>query len=69
MDKRYQEQVIEAIRELEEDPFTCKNSKRLHGQLEGLYRYRIGKFRMIFKIVTETSEVRILAIASRGDIY
>lgn len=69
MGRQYQKQVKEAIQELERDPFACKNAKRLHGQLEGLYRYRVGKFRMIFRIVPEAGEVRILAVASRGDIY
>ena len=49
-----------------------ENSQELlreNGELEGLYRYRLGKFRMIFRIVEESHEVRIIAIASRGDIY
>lgn len=69
MEKEYQTKVQEAVRELEKDPFSPKNVKRLHGELENLYRYRVGRFRMVFRIVEEASEVRILAIASRGDIY
>jgi len=69
MDRQYQELVREALQEQEINPFTCKNARSLHGQLEGLFRYRVGKFRMIFRIITETGEIRILAIASRGDIY
>jgi mRNA interferase RelE/StbE len=69
MGRDYQQKVQEAVRELEDEPFSSKNVKRLHGELEGLYRYRVGKFRMIFRVLEETGEVRILAIASRGDIY
>lgn len=69
MTKDYQLKVHEAIKELKAAPFPSKNVKRLHGELEGLCRYRIGKFRMIFRIIEETKEVRILAIASRGNAY
>lgn len=69
MTKDYQRKVKQAVKELEIDPFSSKNVRRLHGELEGLCRYRIGKFRMIFRVLTEAEEVRILAIASRGDIY
>lgn len=69
MDKEYQEKVQEAVQDLNTNPFSSKNIKRLHGELEGLYRYRVGKFRMIFRIIEEKGEVRLLAIASRGEIY
>ncbi len=69
MGKQYQEQVREAVDELGRDPFSCKKAKLLHGKLEGLYRYRVGRFRMTFKILAEAGEVRIMAIASHGDIY
>ncbi len=61
--------VQQAVRELEADPFSSQNIRRLRGELEGLYRYRLGRFRMIFRILADAREVRILAIASRGDIY
>ena len=69
MDKQSRERIGEALKEIGSDPLACKNAKRLHGRLEGLYRYRVGKFRMIFRILAEASEVRVLAIASRGNIY
>lgn len=69
MDKTYRERVQEAIRELAKDPFSSQNVKRLHGELEGLYRYRVGRFRMVFRVLDDAREVRILAIASRGDAY
>ena len=69
MEKEYQEGFQEAIKELETNPLSVKNVKRLHGQLEGLHRYRVGKFRMIFRVEEEVREIRVLAIASRGDVY
>ncbi len=69
MIKDYQRKVKQAVKELEIDPFSSKNVRRLHGELEGLCRYRIGKFRMIFRVLPETKELRILALASRGNAY
>ncbi|MFP3898535.1 MAG: type II toxin-antitoxin system RelE family toxin [Dehalococcoidia bacterium] len=69
MSKDYRQKVRKAVEELEADPFSSASVKRLHGGLEGLYRYRIGKFRMVFRVIEEAREVRILAMASRGDVY
>jgi len=69
MEKTYQVRFQKAVRELETDPLASKDVKRLHSELRGLYRYRVGRFRMVLRIVEESREVRILAIASRGDIY
>jgi mRNA-degrading endonuclease RelE of RelBE toxin-antitoxin system len=69
MGKDCQQKVQEAVRELGEEPFSAKNAKRLHGELEGLCHYQLGKFRMIFRVLEEAKEVKILAIASRGDIH
>ena len=65
----HQGRFQEAVAALETDPFASKNVKRLHGELKGLYRYRVGGFRMVFRVLEEGKEIRILAIASRGDIY
>lgn len=69
MEKAQQLKFQKAVRELETDPLASKNVKRLHGELRGLHRYRVGRFRMVFRVVEESREVRILAISSRGDIY
>ena len=69
MSTDYQMKAQKAIRELEAAPLSAKNVKRLHGELEGLYRYRVGKFRMVFRVIEKEREMCILAIASRGDVY
>jgi mRNA-degrading endonuclease RelE of RelBE toxin-antitoxin system len=69
MSTDHRKKVLKAIEELQADPFSPRNVKRLHGQLEGLCRYRVGKFRMLFRVIEDAREIRILAIASRGDVY
>ena len=54
---------------LKEDPYNDCNIKRLHGELAGLYRYRIGSLRVIYKIEDEKVTVIVISIGSRGDIY
>ena len=54
---------------LKENPFSDANIKRLHGELTGLYRYRVGSLRVVYKIEEEKVMVIVVAIGSRGDIY
>ena len=54
---------------LKEDPENHSNIKRLHGKLNGLYRYRIGQIRIVYRIKKADNMVVILAIAPRGEMY
>ena len=54
---------------LKVNPFSDSNIKRLHGELTGLYRYRVGSLRVVYKIEAEKVTVIVVAIGSRGDIY
>ncbi len=52
-----------------DDPL--KHAKPLAGSLAGLYRFRIGDYRVIFSIAEDgtVSVLTILAIAHRKDVY
>jgi mRNA interferase RelE/StbE len=55
---------------LEMSPFYYgKCIKRLTGELEGLYRFRIGRLRIFYIIDIENKTVIITNIDSRGDAY
>lgn len=41
--------------------------KVMQGQPVGTYRLRVGKYRIVYEIISNT--LRILNIGSRGDIY
>ena len=41
--------------------------KVMQGQPAGTYRLRVGKYRIVYEIISDT--FRILNIGSRGDIY
>jgi mRNA interferase RelE/StbE len=51
------------------NPHYGTNIKKLHGELTGLLRYRVGSLRVIYSIEDENVSVIIVAIGSRGDVY
>jgi len=55
--------------QLRENPFFGSNIKKLKGDFEGLYRYRVGKYRIFYKIENDKILVIILDIEDRKDAY
>ena len=51
------------------NPFFGPNIKKLKGELKDIYRYRIGNYRLFYKISEETVIVFILDIEARKDAY
>ena len=56
--------VKAALRSIADDPY---RAKELREQLAGLRSYRIGRFRVIYRVVG--SMVQIVALGPRADIY
>ena len=54
---------------LEENPRHGSNIKALTGALKGLYRYRVGDWRVIYKLKAGQRVVEIIAILPRGGAY
>lgn len=54
---------------LRENPFFGPNIKKLKGEYKEIYRYRIGDYRVFYKISEETVIVFILDIEARKDAY
>jgi len=54
---------------LKETPMWHARVKRLHGPLEGRFRYRVTSLRVIYTVNREARRVIIEAIGSRGEIY
>ena len=46
---------------------STKNVKMLKGEFKGLYRLRVGDYRIIFK--TQNESIIIIAILHRKDVY
>lgn len=62
-----QKRLLDAIEsKLSKDPY---QGKALSGEFKGLYRWRSGKFRIVYEIQQEALVVLVLRIGHRKDIY
>lgn len=43
--------------------------EELHEELRGFYRYRVARYRIIYKILDEKKWIEVHAIGHRGTIY
>jgi mRNA interferase RelE/StbE len=55
--------------QLRQDPYQHPNVKRLKGPLAGCYRYRLGDWRVVYRVEEDGRIVIILLIAHRRDAY
>jgi mRNA interferase RelE/StbE len=54
---------------LKKNPFFGANIKKLKGEFDGLYRYRIGKFRLFYIIKDNDLLIIFVDISGRKDSY
>jgi len=58
------------VKILEKSPrYHGKSIKRLRGEFEGLFRYRVGNLRVFFAVDEEQKQVFVITIQSRSDAY
>ncbi|WP_049638437.1 type II toxin-antitoxin system RelE/ParE family toxin [Methylophilus sp. TWE2] len=71
IDKKLQGRILLAITELSEDPIALvgDTKKPLVGEQKGLWRYRVGDYRLIYEPNEQTSKVVLLEFAARGSVY
>ena len=70
--EKIQEKISQLLYFVEEQaiiPFTEIDIKKMKGDWEGFYRLRIGKIRIVFTVNTQSGEVEIFTISTRGDVY
>jgi mRNA interferase RelE/StbE len=68
-DKKTKRLLNKCFEDLKASPLNGHNIKILHGELVGLYRYRVTNLRVIYSVKEENVIVVVIAIDSRGDIY
>jgi mRNA interferase RelE/StbE len=70
IDQPHQRIIKEKLIILAENPEALKNNiKRLGGDIEDLYRLRVGRFRIIFKKNEAELLILIIRIGHRKDVY
>lgn len=70
LDKQAQLRIIKFLRKriaMEDDP--KRLGKPLHGDKAGLWRYRVGSYRLICHMENKTRTVLVLRVGHRRDIY
>ncbi len=70
LDRGIQRRIIRYLREriaTSEDP--RRFGKSLRGGLQGLWRYRVGDFRLVCNIVEDRLVVVVLRVGHRKDVY
>ncbi|MBN1270907.1 MAG: type II toxin-antitoxin system RelE/ParE family toxin [Candidatus Aminicenantes bacterium] len=63
--KKIQSKIEEALQEIKKNPFL---GKKLMGELEGEYSYRVGRYRII-NFVDEKQNIWIETVNHRKDVY
>ena len=63
---RIQQRIIEAYDQIQQNPIA---GIKLHGELYGQYKYRVGDYRIIYAFNTKTSTVEVVAIEHRQGVY
>jgi len=51
------------------NPYEHPNIKRLHGKLEGYFRYRVGNWRVVYQVDEDSHVVTVILIAHRSKVY
>ena len=64
---KMRERTIVALEELRADPHG--GSSKLKGRLKGLYRKRVGNFRVVMRIDDKVRRVFVLSISDRRESY
>ncbi len=68
-DKSLDQKIARCLQQLEQTTRYYPNIKALKGNLAGLYRYRMGDYRVIYSIEDKVVLVFVIAIAHRSEVY
>jgi len=55
--------------QLRQDPFHHNNIKRLTGEFAGLFRFRVGDWRVVYRVNEDSRTVVIVDIGHQRDVY
>lgn len=67
LNPKFRLKLKQRLIKLKSDPFKGEDIKKLKGFKEKIYRLRIGKVRIIYKVVQK--RIEIIDIDYRGNIY
>lgn len=68
-DRPLARKLARCFRQLECEPHRHGNIKRLSGELADLFRYRVGDWRVLYRVEDAANRVVVLVVAHRRDVY
>ena len=68
-DRPLARKLARCFAQLESDPRRHNSIKRLTGEFAGLLRYRVGDWRVVYRIDDPSNRVLVLSIAHRREVY
>jgi len=70
-DKKLQGRILEALAALSEEPLTLRGDtvKPLEGEMKGMWRYRVGDYRLVYEAREKERVVVLLEFDARGSVY
>ncbi|MGD0461827.1 MAG: type II toxin-antitoxin system RelE/ParE family toxin [Tepidisphaeraceae bacterium] len=69
VDQPMARKLARCFAQLEQEPRRHNNIKRLGGDLAGCWRYRVGDWRVVYRIDDQAHRVLVLLIAHRREVY
>lgn len=71
VDKKLQSRILKAISYISKKPALSKGNTvtPLKGSLKGLWRYRIGSYRIVYYIDKKNSQIVLVTFSGRGNVY
>jgi mRNA-degrading endonuclease RelE of RelBE toxin-antitoxin system len=71
IDRKLQGRILEAIGDICQNPVTIRGDtvKPLSHEMKGLWRYRLGDYRLIYQPVPATRQIILIRFDSRGGVY
>lgn len=71
LDKKTQGRILEALARITEAPITMVGDtvKPLTGNAKGIWRYRIGDYRLLYDPNLSDRHITLLSFGPRGDVY
>lgn len=61
-----QKRLPEALLTIKQNPIA---GVKLHGELAGYFKYRLGDYRIVYTFYSKTSKVEVVAIEHRQGVY
>ena len=68
LDPNNSQRIIGVVKRLTDDPIP-HDSKRIIGEKEKVFRIRVGKFRVLYRVDYENYRVVVIAIDARERVY